>query len=54
MPTISSTPSYPRRRASSKALDVLSGYTDEVDKPTFAGGIKTDCEATGCVVEDAS
>ncbi|GII48612.1 hypothetical protein Psi02_50360 [Planotetraspora silvatica] len=35
-----STPSYPRRAASSKASGVRSGYTEAVDSATFALGTR--------------
>ncbi len=39
--TITSTPSYPRRAAISKAVAVDSGYTEAVDRATFASGMRT-------------
>src|SRR4051812_2133829 len=39
--TMTSTPSYPRRAAISKAVAVDSGYTEAVDSATFASGMRT-------------
>src|SRR5438128_1057095 len=38
---MTSTPSYPRRAAISKAVAVDSGYTEAVDSATFASGMQT-------------
>src|SRR5689334_1115305 len=45
--TMSSTPSYPRRAAYSKAASVLNGYTEAVERPTLiAGRTSRQCDAS--------
>src|SRR5699024_1524561 len=39
IPTMTSTPSYPRREAASKPAVVDSGYTDDVDNEIEAGDV---------------